>query len=112
MNGGGGGGGDALNRLPLLFCKSVYFKLYGRLTARENYTIGSLIFRNLIFNFYISGASVLQKLYSRVVKTWGFLYFRVRGKAQHSDSLSLFIGSPPLGSALLFHSKLTSYIAK
>ena len=41
----------------------------------------------------------MQKIYSRVVKNRNFfLYFRVRGKAQHSDPPSLFIESPPLGS--------------
>ena len=46
-----------------------YFQLYGRATTRENYTVGSSIFCELyrFFNFYTSGASVLQKLYSRVV---------------------------------------------
>ena len=57
---------------PQIF--ETYFRLYGRLTARENYTAGSSIFRKLylrvfdFFNFYTSGASVLQKLYSGVVK--------------------------------------------
>ena len=40
----------------------------------------------------------MQKIYSRVVKNRNFfLYFRVRGKSQHSDLPSLFIGSPPPG---------------
>ena len=47
------------------------------------------------FNFYTSGASVLQKLYSLVVKNKiYFLYIRVTGKAQHSEPPSLFWKSP------------------
>ena len=38
------------------------------------------------------------EIYSRVSKIGSFfLYFRVRGKAQHSDPPSFFIGSPPWG---------------
>ena len=77
---------------PLIF--ETYFRLYGTLTTRENYTVGSSIFLQLYlkvfnFNFYISGASVLQKLYSRVVKNRIFFYFRVGWKS-------------PRGSAHLF----------
>ena len=50
----------------------------------------------IFFNFYTSGASVLQKLlFSMVVKNRVFLYFRARGEVQHSDPRSLFIERPP-----------------
>ena len=50
-----------------------YFRLYGRETTRENciYTVGSFLYvipyGISSFNFSASGASGLQKLYSRVV---------------------------------------------
>ena len=56
---------------PQIF--ETYFRLYGRVTTRENYTVGSSIFCMLyltvfhLLTFNASGASGLQKLYSRVV---------------------------------------------
>ena len=50
-----------------------YFRLYGRVTSRENYmyTVGSFLYviphGISSFNLFASGASGLQKLYSRVV---------------------------------------------
>ena len=88
---------------PQIF--ETYLRLYGRVT---NYTIGSSIFCKLhprafdFFNFYTSGTSVLQKIYSRVVKNRNFLYFRVRGKAQHSDPpppVTFYWKSPPAWGA-------------
>ena len=64
--------GIQLNRQTQTYSR--YFRLYGRLTAKGNYTIRYSIFRKLFlrafnfFNLYISGASVLQKLCSKVVK--------------------------------------------
>ena len=60
--------------MKLLYLDPMYFRFYVRQAARENYTTGSSIFRKLylrafgFFNFYTSGATVLQKLYSMVVK--------------------------------------------
>ena len=90
---------------PLIF--ETYFQLYGRVTTRENYTVGSSIFCKLyltlfdFFNFYTSWASVFQKLNSRVVNWIGIpLFFRVRGKAQHSDPLPFLLEVNPWGCSM------------
>ena len=67
------------------------FRLHGRLTARENYTAASSIFRKLylrVFDFltFILQGPQFRKNYTLGLSKIGlFLYFRVRGKAQHSD---------------------------
>ena len=64
-----------------------------------NYTVGLhlRVFDFLIF--ILQGPQFCKKLYSRVVKNRNFfLYFRVRGKAQHSDPPPHFLLEvPPLG---------------
>ena len=45
---------------PQMF--ETYFRLYGRLTARENYTVGSSIFRKLYFTVFDFLTFILQGL--------------------------------------------------
>ena len=91
---------------PQIF--ETYFRLYGRLTARENYTAGSSIFCKLylrvfdFLSFILQGPQFCKNYTLGLSKIGLFLYFRVRGKAQHSDPPSLFIGSPPRALLLTF----------
>ena len=91
--------------IKLLYLDPTYFRLYVRLTATEKYTIASLICRKLYLRVFDFLTFILQephfcKHYTLGLSKIGiFLYFRVRGKAQHPDPPSHFIGSPlPLGS--------------
>ena len=75
----------------------------------ENCTVGFSTFRKLYLrvfqfsNFYISGASVLQKLNCRVVKN-GVFYTLGLGVIPNiltpPPPSALFVGSPPWGSAM------------
>ena len=93
-----------------------YFRLYGRVAAWENYNTGSSIFRKLylrVFNFltFIFQGPQSCKNYTLGLSKIGlFLYFRVRGKAQHSDPTLLFIGSPPPGSCAVTESNYDEVI--
>ena len=82
---------------PQIF--ETYFRLYGRV----NYTVGFLIFCKLYLRVcdvltFILQASVLQKLYSRVVNWIAFFYTLWLGVRPNILTPSLLIGSPlPLG---------------
>ena len=76
----------------------------------EKYTIGSLICHKLYLRVFDFLTFILQgphfcKHYSLALSKIGiFLYFRVRGKAQHLTPPSHFIGSlppPPLGGSCI-----------
>ena len=85
--------------IKLLYLDPMYFRLYVRPTAWENYTVGSSIFRKLylrVFDFLTFILKGFQFCKSCCCQNRIFLYFRIRGKAQHSDPPLLFIGSPSL----------------
>ena len=89
---------NSLKFSPQIF--ETHFRLYGRVT---NYTIGSSMFCKLylrvfdFLTFILQGPQFCKNILQGCQNRNFFLYFRVRGKAQHSDPPSLFIGSPPLG---------------
>ena len=84
----------------LLYLDFTYFRLYMRLTARENNTVGSSIFRKLYLRVFDYLTFILQGLqFCRNYTIWlskkDFLCFRVRGKAQQSDSPVCFYWKSP-----------------